>query len=84
MPERVPFSILFTKFFQQSLVLLKQFVRALLVIFVWLMVVPNVTLFSWRFYFWSGENIGIRANAANTTTTPIEETTQPLVLSYLQ
>lgn len=74
MPERVPFSILLTKSFQQSITIFKQLGRALLVIFVWLMLVPNVTLFSWRFFFWSGENIGIRVNA----TEPIQHGNQTM------
>ncbi|KAI8987552.1 hypothetical protein BDF20DRAFT_998168 [Mycotypha africana] len=58
MPERLPFYVLCTQFIRRLSRLLKTCFRGLTVIFVWLIMLPNFTLWTWRFYFWSGENIG--------------------------
>lgn len=74
MPERVPLYVLFTQLLYRFFSLLKTGLRGLTVVIVWLIVLPNFTLWTWRFYFWSGENIGFYTTA--NTTTVIEETFQ--------
>ncbi|KAF1798687.1 hypothetical protein FB192DRAFT_1310118 [Mucor lusitanicus] len=79
MPEKVPFFVLVTQLIYRIASLLKSAFRGLTVLIVWLIILPNFTLWTWRFYFWSGENIGFNTHhvmdAANTTTTMAANTT---------
>ncbi|KAG0163998.1 hypothetical protein DFQ28_010942 [Apophysomyces sp. BC1034] len=57
MPESLP-PILFVKQLQKRFIFaLKMAARAVLVGCVWLIVLPYFTVWIWRFYFWSGENL---------------------------
>lgn len=57
MPESLP-PILFVKQLQKRLTFaLNMAARAILVVCVWLIVLPYFTVWIWRFYFWSGENL---------------------------
>ncbi|KAI8093895.1 uncharacterized protein BX664DRAFT_260652 [Halteromyces radiatus] len=47
--------------------LLKTSIRALLVLTVWLILLPYVTLWIWRLYFWSSESIGSSFDKSNNT-----------------
>ncbi|KAI8393645.1 uncharacterized protein BYT42DRAFT_609419 [Radiomyces spectabilis] len=58
MPERVPLNVLLKQCIRRAGFLLKITLRAILVIMIWLVMLPYFTLWTWRFYFWSGENIG--------------------------
>lgn len=73
MPTRLPLHVLL----RQSLSrLAKTFItlaRSALVIVVWLILLPTLTLWTWRFYFWSGENIGF-STAALTQNTTVNQT----------
>ncbi|KAI9265606.1 hypothetical protein BY458DRAFT_534185 [Sporodiniella umbellata] len=67
MPENVPFFVFCLQIVRRLGQLVKNLIRGLAVIFVWLVVLPNFTLWTWRFYFWSGVHIGF-----NTTQLPKE------------
>jgi uncharacterized protein YdcH (DUF465 family) len=77
MPEKVPLYVLCSQLVHRFISLIKTVFRGLTVVIVWLIVLPNFTLWTWRFYFWSGENIGFGKNnitdlpfaSSNTTTT---------------
>ncbi|KAI9486072.1 MAG: hypothetical protein EXX96DRAFT_547588 [Benjaminiella poitrasii] len=58
MPSKLPFRVIFTKLatrISSGCILL---FRTLLAVLVWLFLIPTLTLWIWRFYFWSGGNIG--------------------------
>ncbi|KAI7896747.1 uncharacterized protein EV154DRAFT_535463 [Mucor mucedo] len=57
MPEKVPFYLLISQLIRRIATGLKTLARGLLVVLVWLIILPNFTLWTWRFYFWSGESI---------------------------
>ncbi|KAI8882007.1 hypothetical protein K501DRAFT_252110 [Backusella circina FSU 941] len=65
MPERVPLYVLCSQFILRIMSLVKTCSRFLCVALVWLVLLPNFTLRTWRFYFWSGENIGFTFNNDN-------------------
>ncbi|KAI7900493.1 uncharacterized protein BX663DRAFT_488410 [Cokeromyces recurvatus] len=65
MPEKVPLHVLFSQLVNRLTALLKTCLRGLTVITVWLIMLPNFTLWTWRFYFWSGENIGFNTHVSN-------------------
>lgn len=69
MPEKVPFFVLVTQLIYRIASLLKSACRGLTVLIVWLIVLPNFTLWTWRFYFWSGENIGFNTHVMDATST---------------
>ncbi|KAI8989990.1 hypothetical protein BDB01DRAFT_894809 [Pilobolus umbonatus] len=62
MPDHVPILVVFKQLFYRVFAALKSCLRGLAVVFVWLVILPNFTLLTWRFYFWSGENIGFNRN----------------------
>ncbi|GAN02097.1 conserved hypothetical protein [Mucor ambiguus] len=88
MPTILPFHVLL----QQSLSrLAKSFItliRSVLVIIVWLILLPTLTLWTWRFYFWSGENMGFSTAAltqnstANQTVSNEKDAHYSYLLSY--
>lgn len=57
MPEKVPFYLLVSQLMRRIGHGLKIVARGILVVLVWLIILPNFTLWTWRFYFWSGESI---------------------------
>jgi hypothetical protein len=71
MPEHVPVLVLFSQLIRRLATFLQLCLRGLLVLCVWLVVLPNFTLRMWRFYFWSGENIGF-SQTTNETIVPEE------------
>ncbi|KAL9556071.1 hypothetical protein MBANPS3_002067 [Mucor bainieri] len=75
MPEKVPFFVLVTQLVYRMASLLKSAFRGLTVLIVWLIILPNFTLWTWRFYFWSGENIGFNTHGMDTTPTTTNTTT---------
>ncbi|KAI8582153.1 hypothetical protein K450DRAFT_229270 [Umbelopsis ramanniana AG] len=62
MPERIPIQLFITQFIRRSFFVILTILRAILVGFVWLVAVPYAALWTWRFYFWSGENILMAPN----------------------
>lgn len=83
MPEKVPFYLLVSQLIRRLASGLKTLARGLLVVIVWLILLPNFTLWTWRFYFWSGESIVFRKQdeqpKTDVLTTITDETTY---LSY--
>ncbi|KAL7319178.1 hypothetical protein PS15m_002347 [Mucor circinelloides] len=75
MPEKVPFFVLVTQLIYRIASLLKSAFRGLTVLIVWLIILPNFTLWTWRFYFWSGENIGFNTHVLDATSTATTTTT---------
>lgn len=75
MPEKVPFFVLVTQLIYRIASLLKSAFRGLTVLIVWLIILPNFTLWTWRFYFWSGENIGFNTHVMDATSTATTTTT---------
>ena len=69
MPEKVPFYVLVSQLIYRIVSLLKSTFRGLTVLIVWLIILPNFTLWTWRFYFWSGENIGFNTQILDSTFT---------------
>ncbi|KAI8063658.1 uncharacterized protein B0P05DRAFT_555191 [Gilbertella persicaria] len=67
MPERVPLHVILSGLIRRLASLIKTCCRGLAVALVWLVVLPSFTLWTWRFYFWSGENIGFRVQAKPAT-----------------
>lgn len=62
MPEKVPFYVLCSQLLHRLVSAIKTLFRGLTVVIVWLIILPNFTLWTWRFYFWSGENIIFNKN----------------------
>ncbi|CAO3628960.1 unnamed protein product [Mucor hiemalis] len=72
MPEKVPFYVLCSQLLHRLVAAIKTLFRGLTVVIVWLIILPNFTLWTWRFYFWSGENIIFNKN---TTELPFNNAT---------
>ncbi|KAI8358573.1 hypothetical protein BD560DRAFT_405866 [Blakeslea trispora] len=72
MPEKVPFYVLCSQLIRRLMLLIKTCLRGLVVGIVWLVILPNFTLWTWRFYFWSGENIGFNSYINETTQEPVD------------
>jgi E3 ubiquitin-protein ligase DOA10 len=79
MPEKVPFYVLCSQLIHRLVNMTKTLLRGLTVVIVWLIVLPNFTLWTWRFYFWSGENIIFNKSTepmlSNSTASSVAETT---------
>ncbi|CAO3592354.1 unnamed protein product [Absidia cylindrospora] len=58
MPTNIPAHILIKQCFFRCGTIMKTGFRAIVVAIVWLVLLPYMTLWSWRFYFWSSESIG--------------------------
>ncbi|GAA5799389.1 hypothetical protein HPULCUR_004804 [Helicostylum pulchrum] len=79
MPEKVPLFVLFSQLLRRLASLIKTVVRGLTVVIVWLIILPNFTLWTWRFYFWSGETIiGFNNSGNQNATTAITTTAETL------
>ncbi|ORY93848.1 hypothetical protein BCR43DRAFT_551551 [Syncephalastrum racemosum] len=68
MPERIPLGVLIRQCTHRLATLFKTVLRALVVALVWLVALPYLTLWTWRFYFWSGESIVFARRLSNNTT----------------
>lgn len=63
MPSRIPIRVLLKQCLLRlgrGLIIATRFVSVLTV---WLVFLPTLTLWTWRFYFWSGENIGFTSRS---------------------
>lgn len=69
MPTRLPFYVLLQQSIARLVNAFITFIRSVLVVIVWLIILPTLTLWTWRFYFWSGENIGFTSTLKQNTTT---------------
>lgn len=57
MPDRIPFTVLFRQCARRCSYFLRTGLRASIVVIVWLVLLPYLTLVVWRLYFWAGESI---------------------------
>lgn len=69
MPTRLPLLVLLRQSMSRLAKAAITVIRSVLVIIVWLILLPTLTLWTWRFYFWSGENIGFSTAALTQITT---------------
>ncbi|KAI9498992.1 hypothetical protein BDB00DRAFT_867061 [Zychaea mexicana] len=83
MPDTLPATLFVKQFYIKLVFLACTAARAAIVSSVWLLVLPYLTVWTWRFYLWSGENLAHRLsrfqsisiiNATNTATTTITAT----------
>ncbi|ORZ20236.1 hypothetical protein BCR42DRAFT_204204 [Absidia repens] len=58
MPAKIPAYILIKQCFYRCGTIMETGFRAIVVAIVWLVLLPYMTLWSWRFYFWSSESFG--------------------------
>ncbi|KAI8366334.1 hypothetical protein EDC96DRAFT_508584 [Choanephora cucurbitarum] len=79
MPEKVPFYVLCSQLVRRLISLMKTCLRGLVVGIVWLVILPNFTLWTWRFYFWSGENIGFNSYVNEAVQEPVDIETKETV-----
>lgn len=68
MPIRLPSRIILKRIMHLITSTLATFVRTILVIIVWIILLPTLTIWTWRFYFWSGENIGFASVSSSVVT----------------
>ncbi|KAI8148867.1 hypothetical protein BJV82DRAFT_201164 [Fennellomyces sp. T-0311] len=73
MPDRIPLNVLVRQCARRCGALLWTCFRAALVVVVWLVILPFLTLCTWRFYFWSGESIGFAKRLAKNATLLAED-----------
>lgn len=57
MPDRMPLQVLLGQCIRRFSKGCVTIMRTILVMIVWLILLPTSTVWTWRFYFWSGENI---------------------------
>lgn len=72
MPDRIPIKVVLQQCVRRSGALLWTCFRAALVATVWLVILPFLTLYIWRFYFWTGESIGFAERLAQYRNQTIE------------
>ncbi|CAG8518480.1 3321_t:CDS:2, partial [Ambispora leptoticha] len=57
MPESIPVVLFLRRGLRRCYGLIKIWIRAMLVGTVWLITLPYITVWVWRFYFWSGDGL---------------------------
>ncbi|RHZ59499.1 hypothetical protein Glove_363g39 [Diversispora epigaea] len=62
MPESIPIVLFFRRGLRRVNLFIRLWFRAILVGFVWLITLPYMTVWVWRFYFWSGETVAFSIN----------------------
>ncbi|KAL9559630.1 hypothetical protein MBANPS3_000336 [Mucor bainieri] len=88
MPERLPLRVLLRQSLSRLTKAFITLIRSALVIIVWLILLPTLTLWTWRFYFWSAENMGFSTTAltqnstANQNASHEEDAHYSYLLSY--
>src|SRR6266542_3560341 len=70
MPDTIPIVLFLRRGIRRLYGLIQIWFRALLVAIVWLIALPWVTVWIWRFYFWSGENLAFIFNGQKLPTRP--------------
>ncbi|KAI8150028.1 hypothetical protein BJV82DRAFT_7339 [Fennellomyces sp. T-0311] len=60
MPESLPLTLFITQLHQKIMFLARATVRCIIVSLVWLVILPYLTVWTWRFYLWSGENMAFK------------------------
>ncbi|RIB06064.1 hypothetical protein C2G38_542961 [Gigaspora rosea] len=62
MPESIPIILFLRRGIRRFCGLIQIWIRAMLVGAVWLITLPYMTVWVWRFYFWSGESVAYSLN----------------------
>lgn len=62
MPESIPVVLFFRRGIKRVSAFIRLWFRAILVGTVWLIALPYMTVWVWRFYFWSGETVAFSLN----------------------
>lgn len=57
MPERLPWILFIRQLYKKSITILCVATRAIFVSCTWFILIPYLTVWNWRFYLWSGENL---------------------------
>lgn len=57
MPERLPWILFIRQLYRKSVNILCVATRAVFVSCTWFILIPYLTVWNWRFYLWSGENL---------------------------
>ncbi|ORX52669.1 hypothetical protein DM01DRAFT_1306354 [Hesseltinella vesiculosa] len=92
MPDRLPVEVVFRQIGRRLASSIKLVLRGLVVAIVWLVILPYSTLWTWRFYFWSGETITMLAGPAGQASPPspnitlepaVEEVGEPASQTWL-
>ena len=60
MPETLPITLFIKQLYKKAVFLSCTVIRAFVVSSVWLILLPYLTVWTWRFYLWSGENLAHR------------------------
>jgi hypothetical protein len=60
MPNQIPLKVIVRQSVSSLGSIALLLLRSFLVVCVWFLALPTATLWTWRFYFWSGENIGFK------------------------
>lgn len=68
MPETLPAALFIRQLLRRASGIIRITLRAIVVVFVWLIMLPYITLWVWRFYFWSGDNLALSMHSDNSTT----------------
>ncbi|CAG8434077.1 5282_t:CDS:10 [Diversispora eburnea] len=62
MPDTIPIVLFFRRGLRRVNLFIRLWFRAILVGTVWLITLPYMTVWVWRFYFWSGETVAFSIN----------------------
>lgn len=69
MPETLPAALFVRQLLRKASGIIRITLRAIVVVFVWLIMLPYITLWVWRFYFWIGDNLALSMHNDNSTIT---------------
>ncbi|KAI8584471.1 hypothetical protein K450DRAFT_216574 [Umbelopsis ramanniana AG] len=79
MPETLPADLFIRQLFRKTSGIIRITLRAIVVVFVWLIMLPYITLWVWRFYFWIGDHLALSMHNDNSTATDSFNSSHPLV-----
>jgi E3 ubiquitin-protein ligase DOA10 len=68
MPETLPAALFIRQLLRKASGIIRITMRAIVEVFVWLIMLPYITLWVWRFYFWIGDNLALSMHGDNSTT----------------
>ncbi|KAG9287347.1 hypothetical protein G9A89_023718 [Geosiphon pyriformis] len=88
MPDSIPIVLFIRRGLRRFYGLVKIWLRAMLVGTVWLITLPYITVWVWRFYFWSGESLasfvyGIKPATMETNNNTMTEEKSTLAIFYV-
>jgi E3 ubiquitin-protein ligase DOA10 len=67
MPETLPADLFIRQLLRKTSGVIRITLRAIVVVFVWLIMLPYITLWVWRFYFWIGDHLALSMHNDNST-----------------